>query len=421
MESFLDEYQFVRLVMASGGLVLMVALLLLGDWGPSVIPIAAVLLVVAGHATWSLVRGIRAPKSMLALDLTLFGWMMTLVAGSPAITTASLALLVLLVVLFADGVWNLAFLAYVASWYGLSHFGSAGSSAESWSIFLAVLFTVGGLAAIMWRIKRWLGGLDANRSQMLGTVSHELRNNLTGMIGMTGLVGSEDLPSAEIKELVGLAHSQAVDAADIVEDLLTASRLEHSALRVEISAIDLNDEIETTVRRFAGERMAISTDLTDDLPLAQGDALRVRQILRNLLSNAARYGGPSVAIKTHNAGEFLQVIVADDGDGVPQEDVSTIFSAYKRSTATKRDALSVGLGLWICRELAHAMGGDIEYRRTEGTTQFVLALPVRTEETHSASSQPEQEPGMLTLSRMTAFLRREPTNTDDTSLAVCGA
>ncbi|HVR32611.1 MAG TPA: histidine kinase dimerization/phospho-acceptor domain-containing protein, partial [Acidimicrobiia bacterium] len=222
MESFLDEYQLVRLVMVSGGLVLMVALAFLGGWVPNVIQIAVVLLVVAGHATWCLVRGIRAPKSMLALDLTLFGWVMTLIADSPAITTASLAFLVLLVVLFADGLWTFAFLAYIAVWYGLSHFGFAGFSAESWSTYLPVMFTVGGLAAVMWRIKAWLGRLDANRSQMMGTVSHELKNNLTGMIGMTELVGSEDLTLVEVKELVGMAHSQAVDAAEIVEDLLTA-------------------------------------------------------------------------------------------------------------------------------------------------------------------------------------------------------
>ena len=418
MESFLDEYQFVRLVMSFGGLVLMVVQLSLGGWEPNAIPIAVVLLLVGGHATWCRVREIRAPKSMLALDLTLWGWVMTLIADSPAITTAAFALLVLLVVLFAEGVWSFVFLPYIALWYGLSYFGSAGSSVESWSTYSSVLFTVAGLAAVMWRIKGWLGRLDANRSQMLGTVSHELRNNLTGMIGITELVGSEDLTLAEVEELVGLAHSQAVDALEIVEDLLTASRLESAALSVEISDVDLNAEVETTVRRFAGEGMAISENLTDGLPLARGDSLRVRQVLRNLLSNAARYGGSSVGIKTLCVGDVLQVVVADDGDGVPPEDESTIFYPYKRSAATRRHASSIGLGLWICRQLAHTMGGDLEYRRVAGMTEFVFTLPARTEATPSTSSHPEEGPGRVSLTRMAAFVGRERINAEYAGLAV---
>ena len=405
MESFLDEYQFVRLVMSFGGLVLMVVLLSLGSWEPKVVPIALVLLLVGGHATWCRVRGIRAPKSMLALDLTLWGWVMTLIADFPAITAASLAFLVLLVVLFADGVWPFVFLPYIAFWYGLSYFGSSGFSAESWRTYSSVLFTVAGLAAVMWRIKGWLGRLDANRSQLIGTVSHELRNSLTGMIGMTELVGSEDLTLAEVEELVGLAHSQAVDAAEIVEDLLTVTRLERSALSVELSDVDLNAEAETTVRRFAGEGMAIVEDLADDLPLAQGDALRVRQVLRNLVSNAERYGGSSIEIKTLRAGEVVQVIVADDGDGVPPEDESTIFYPYKRSAGTNRHASSVGLGLWICRQLADAMSGNLEYRRVAGMTEFVLTLPTR--ETPPTTPQPDERPGRVWLSRVASFVGPE--------------
>jgi len=228
--------------------------------------------------------------------------------------------------------------------------------------------------AVMWRVKRWLGRLDANRSQMLGTVSHELRNNLTGMIGMTELVGSEELDPAEVRELIALAHLQAVDAAEMVEDLLTATRLERSALHVEMTSVDVNGEVETTVRRFVGEGMAIEVGLLVDLPAARGDALRVRQVLRNLVSNAARYGGSSVAVRTTHDGDHVRIVVSDDGDGVPGEDEGTIFLPYRRSTTTKRHLASVGLGLWISRQLAHAMGGSLEYQRLNNRTEFVFIM-----------------------------------------------
>lgn len=374
MESFLDEYQTVRLMMSLGGLVMMAGLMWIGDWDGRVAPVGFVLLLVGIHSAWSRVREVRSPRMMLALDLTVFGWVMVLISDIPAITTASLAFLTLLTVLFSTGKWTAVFLAYLVVWYGISFFTAAGMTAETVGYFPAVLFTVAGIALVMLRVKGWLGRLDANRSQMIGTVSHELRNNLTGMIGMTELVGSQEMDPDEVRELVQMAHLQAVDAAEIVEDLLTASRLERAALSVNMAPVDVNKEVLTTVNRFEGGGMTISLDLGAHLPAADGDALRIRQILRNLLSNANRYGGPSVMVRTVADESGLRVDVSDDGEGVPVEDEGTIFLPYRRSVMSRRDASSVGLGLWICRHLAQAMGGTVEYTRAGGITRFVFTL-----------------------------------------------
>lgn len=419
MENFLDEYQFIRLAMSVGGLVMMVIMLSLGSWDYNAGPIAIVLAVVAGHAAWCRVRQIRAPKSMLALDLTLWGWVMTVISDMPTVITASLAFLVLLTVLFADGAWNFVFLPYIVSWYGIAYFQGAGVSAETLNLFLSAVFTVAGLALVMWRIKSWLARLDSNRSQMMGTVSHELRNNLTGMIGMTELIGSEDLEPSEVREMVSLTHMQAVDASEIVEDLLTASRLESSALSVELSEVDLNAEVETTVRRFAGEGASISTELADNLPPASGDALRVRQVLRNLLSNAVRYGGASLKVRTVRDTSHLRVIVSDDGDGVASEDEDTIFLPYRRSTTTRRHESSVGLGLWICRQLAHTMGGDLSYRREDGMTEFVFTLAIHSDDAHSDGVTTSEDPTLTgAISSRLSALRERAEDNDHASLAV---
>lgn len=388
MESFLDEYQTVRMMMSLGGLAMMAGLLWIGGWDRRVAPVGLVLLLVGIHAAWSRVREIRSPRTMLALDLTVFGWVMVLISDIPAITTASLAFLTLLTVLFSSGKWTAVFLAYVAFWYGISFFTAAGVTAETVGYFPAVLFTVAGIALVMLRVKGWLGRLDANRSQMIGTVSHELRNNLTGMIGMTELVGSQEMDSDEVRELVQMAHLQAVDAAEIVEDLLTASRLESAGLSVDMAPVDANKEVLTTVNRFEGGGMTISLDLGAHLPAADGDALRIRQILRNLLSNANRYGGPSVTVRTVAEESRLRVVVSDDGEGVPVEDEGTIFLPYRRSVMSRRDASSVGLGLWICRHLAQAMDGTIEYSRAGGITQFVFTLGLHSDADSIGPSSP---------------------------------
>jgi signal transduction histidine kinase len=223
---------------------------------------------------------------------------------------------------------------------------------------------------------------------MLGTVSHELRNTLTGIVGLTEIVSSaSDLEPEEARELIGLAHRQAVDATEIVEDMLTATSMERSALTVENGAIDFNHEVVTTVRRFVGLGTAVEVDLADAVPMARGDALRVRQIIRNLVSNAVRYGGETIVVSTRADGDRVQVIVADDGVGVLPEDESTIFLPYRRSTNTRRDASSVGLGLWICGQLAIAMGGTLTYRRVDHSTQFVLALAADRDDSLPAKSE----------------------------------
>jgi signal transduction histidine kinase len=195
------------------------------------------------------------------------------------------------------------------------------------------------------------------------------------MMGLTDVLQSAtDMSPSETEELLGLAHQQAVDATAIVEDLLTASRLESSALSVQVEAVDLDLEVATTVRRFVGEGTMVSIQIGDDVPMARGDSLRVRQILRNLISNAVRYGGSSIRVATRAVGDHVQVVVSDNGQGVPTEDEATIFLPYRRSINARRDAASVGLGLWICRQLAHAMEGTLDYLRVDESTQFILTL-----------------------------------------------
>jgi signal transduction histidine kinase len=384
MESFLDEYQLVRTGLGIAGMIYVGIVVLLGGWETRFSPIVVVLFVVTGHAIWCRAKGIRTPRLMLLLDLTLWGWVMSVPDERLTVATASFAFLTLMIVLFSDGVWTIAFLCYVSAWYGYATFSQTSIDPDTLNGFIAVVFTMACVAVVVSHVKRWLGRLDANRSQMMGTVSHELRNNLTGMIGITDLVDSgADLDPDQVQELLGLANQQAIDAAEIVEDLLTASRLESSALDVGTEAVDVNAEVTTVVRRFAGEGTQVSADVDPGLPTAVADSLRVRQILRNLISNAVRYGGSTITVATGFTGDTIEVIVCDDGDGVPRDDESTIFLPYRRSTITKRHASSVGLGLWICRQLASAMGGHLEYRRSGGLTEFVLSLKVNEDNTAS--------------------------------------
>ena len=374
LESFLDDFQLVRLVVTSGGLVSLLVLGLSVGY-ESLLPYLVGLTVTATHAAWSRIRNVRAVRSLLAIDTTVWGAIIVF-TNDPVTGTATLALLLALIVAFVDGPLRTVFILNSLAWYGVSFFTREGFTIGSSGRLIGVVLITGALAAIIARIRTGLGRLEANRSQMLGTVSHELRNNLTGLMGLTEIVSTDgSMGREEATELVALAHQQAIDAAEIVEDLLTATRLEGSALSVGSEAVDVNREIDSMMRRFSSEGLLLEVVSHDDLPPADADPLRLRQILRNLVSNAVRYGGTSIRIVTKLDDDRIHITVADDGEGVPAEDEATIFLPYRRS-ADPRHSSSVGLGLWISRALAQAMGGSLEYGRVDGWTRFTLTVPV---------------------------------------------
>jgi signal transduction histidine kinase len=107
-----------------------------------------------------------------------------------------------------------------------------------------------------------------------------------------------------------------------------------------------------------------------------GDQLRIRQILRNLLSNAVQHGGPTIRIYGDEAGSRYVISVEDDGEGVPEHVAERLFTRFVHKGETPLTAGSIGLGLAVARLLAEAMGGSLDYERITGRTSFVLALPL---------------------------------------------
>ena len=118
-----------------------------------------------------------------------------------------------------------------------------------------------------------------------------------------------------------------------------------------------------------------SLDLGAGPVVAYADPYRVRQIVRNLLTNAVRYGGDEVSIKFHQSGDFATLQVVDNGPGVPADRQDAIFDAYFNLSDGRRHPESVGLGLAVARRLARLMDGDLTYRYQGGLSVFELRLP----------------------------------------------
>ena len=108
---------------------------------------------------------------------------------------------------------------------------------------------------------------------------------------------------------------------------------------------------------------------------AYADPARLRQILRNLVSNAVRYGGAHRSIQVVSSGRTVTIDVRNDGPAVPGEMVESIFQPYVSAHAPTAVTGSIGLGLAVSRQLARMMGGDLRYLRETGFTVFRLTLP----------------------------------------------
>lgn len=241
---------------------------------------------------------------------------------------------------------------------------------------IGACFVVALILGVISASRRHLVELEAARAQTLGVVSHELRNHLAGVIGATELVNDTQTPlnTEDTAEMIELAHQQAIEAGEVIEDLLIASRAERGVLDALPELVDLCPLTETAVRRTSLETGTIRFDCPGAV-WAMADPLRYKQILRNLLTNSLRYGGASIRVSIETMGDIVSIVVADDGQGVDPSDTPALFQPYRGGRDMAHVPGSSGLGLWIARGLAQKMSGNLTYRRQSGLTLFELTLP----------------------------------------------
>jgi signal transduction histidine kinase len=212
-----------------------------------------------------------------------------------------------------------------------------------------------------------------SKDELVASISHELRTPLTAVVGFAQVLReSTDLGVEERAAMIRSIVDEGLDLSNIVEDLLTVARAEAGTLTVVQVPVDLRAN---AAQVFEGlrEEDAMKITLKGPSCRVQADPGRVRQILRNLVSNALRYGGEKVVIQVVEDGN-PRVQVLDNGPGIPPRDRERIFESYERAHETPGVTGSVGLGLAISRTLARLMGGDLTYRYRDGHSIFELSF-----------------------------------------------
>lgn len=207
---------------------------------------------------------------------------------------------------------------------------------------------------------------SAVKALFLGTMSHELRTPLHGILGLTELVRKQ-VSEPIARHRLELIESSGTHLLELIGALLDVSRIDAGKLELHPAPFDLASEVRNLAElyeiRCQGKGVGFKAALAISDPCwVLGDAGRVRQVLHNLLGNAVKFTERGlVRFKVKERAGLIVFEVADTGPGIAEKDMPHIFEAFRQVDETAaRPADGTGLGLTIARELAQAMGGNIE-------------------------------------------------------------
>lgn len=221
--------------------------------------------------------------------------------------------------------------------------------------------------------------LTRAKDRFLASVSHELRTPLTGVLGFAELLRDdhEDLTDPERTLMISNIADEATDLAAIIDDLLVAARSELDLLTVTRVPVSLRAQLAQVLEATNDPDNRIQVNAEPGVAYrAAADPGRVRQILRNLITNALAYGGQLIEVRLPVAEENkVRIQIADNGEGLPPAEWDQIFEPYHRAHTAETKPASLGIGLTVARQLAQLMGGQLTYTHENQWSVFELVLP----------------------------------------------
>lgn len=222
--------------------------------------------------------------------------------------------------------------------------------------------------------------LDRARSDLISTVSHEIRSPLTSVKGFTSTLLSkwERFSDEQKRVMLQTINYDADRVTRLLGDLLDVSRLEAGRLELKRQEVDVVALATDAVMRLRlnADTHTLEVLFPEDFPKVTADPGRIEQVLMNLVENAIKYAAPGkIVVSGSDDGGEVVVRVSDEGEGIPADHLPHIFTKfYRRGSGERRSG--TGLGLYICKGIIDAHGGHLFVEKSDNTgTVFSFTLP----------------------------------------------
>ena len=224
------------------------------------------------------------------------------------------------------------------------------------------------------------------KDQFLATISHELRTPLNAIFGWSRLLENPELDETARKRAITAIVNGASAQARLVDDLLDLSRAVTGRLRLDVDSISLREVVEAaldTVRPAASAKQIELSATLDEVGPLQGARDRLQQVVWNLVANAVKFTprGGRIDVTLHRVGDYAEVSVRDDGEGINPALLSHVFQEFwQEDSSVTRAHQGMGLGLTLVKHIVELHGGYVRAESTgkgEGAT-FTVALPLST-------------------------------------------
>lgn len=223
----------------------------------------------------------------------------------------------------------------------------------------------------------------AIQEALVGMLSHELRTPVSSIYTAAVLLTKNEgvRTDTQRQELISDVAMEADRLRRLIEDLFVLTKTEGGELHVEAEPIHLPHLLDAVVReqrtRWPDHRIEMTIDR--HLPAINGEVTYVQQIIENLVSNAVKYSerGSTISIEVAQVETAVDIHIQDEGPGVSPGDRDHVFELLFRSQATAGKVQGAGIGLFVCRTLARAMGGDVRIEDSPGRgSDFVVRIPM---------------------------------------------